>query len=85
FVNVGATKGCEAEDEEANPERRIGCSQVTVPFKGRIGGAKGPHEEMVMVDVDLSVLEDARKVYGVRRDLIGKLRDSGELPEWVKE
>ncbi|GAA5937343.1 hypothetical protein JCM1841_006004 [Sporobolomyces salmonicolor] len=84
FVNVGAPAGCDPADEGANPEGRIGCSQVTVPFKGRIGGAKGPQEEMVIVDVDLSVLEDARKVYGVRRDLIGKLRDSGELPEWVK-
>ncbi|GAA5974706.1 hypothetical protein JCM11641_007233 [Rhodosporidiobolus odoratus] len=42
---------------------------------------KGPQEELVLVDLDLSILEDARAVYGVRRDLYSKL----EHPETRRE
>lgn len=85
FCNIGAPASWSPGDPMGNEEGRIGCSQVCVPFKGSIGGAKGPQEELVLVDLDLSVLEDARKVYGMRRDLITKLRQEGKLPDWVKE
>lgn len=85
FCNVGAPVSWSPGDPFGNEEARVGCSQVCVPFKGSIGRAKGPQEEIVLVDLDLSILEDARKVYGFRRDLITKLRQDGKLPEWVKE
>ncbi|GAA5867071.1 hypothetical protein JCM3774_004378 [Rhodotorula dairenensis] len=85
FCNIGAPASWSPGDPMGNEEGRIGCSQVCVPFKGSIGGAKGPQEELVIVDLDLSILDDARKVYGMRRDLITKLRQEGKLPDWIKE
>ncbi|SCV71652.1 BQ2448_3240 [Microbotryum intermedium] len=68
FVNAGgeASKGW------------IGRSAVTVPFKGKIGGTKDEKEEMVVVKVDLDILEDARTVYGLRKDLVEKVRQEKE-------
>ncbi|BGP42336.1 hypothetical protein JCM10449v2_006341 [Rhodotorula kratochvilovae] len=85
FTNAGAPASWSPGDPVGNDEGRIGGSCVCVPFKGRIGGAKGPQEELVLVDLDLSILEDARKVYGVRRDLITKLKAEDALPSWVVE
>ncbi|TNY17950.1 carbon-nitrogen hydrolase [Rhodotorula diobovata] len=85
FTNAGAPASWNEGDPIGNEEGRIGGSCVCVPFKGRIGGAKGPQEELVLVDLDLSILEDARKVYGVRRDLITKLKQEEALPSWVVE
>ncbi|GAA5986212.1 hypothetical protein JCM10908_006457 [Rhodotorula pacifica] len=85
FCNIGAPASWSPGDPMGNEEGRIGCSQVCVPFKGKIGGAKGPQEELVLVDLDLSILDDARKVYGMRRDLITKLRQEGKLPDYVKD
>ncbi|GJN92346.1 hypothetical protein Rhopal_005376-T1 [Rhodotorula paludigena] len=85
FTNVGAPASWSPGDPVGNEEGRIGGSGVCVPFKGKIASAKGPQEELLLVDVDLSILEDARKVYGVRRDLIHKLKQRKELPDWVVE
>uniref|UniRef100_A0A0K3CG80 CN hydrolase domain-containing protein n=1 Tax=Rhodotorula toruloides TaxID=5286 RepID=A0A0K3CG80_RHOTO len=85
FTNVAAPASWSPGDPIGNEEGRIGCSQVCLPFKGAIAHAKGPQEEVVFADFDLSILEDARQVYGVRRDLITKLKEKGELPDWVVE
>ncbi|KAJ8293188.1 putative nitrilase [Rhodotorula toruloides] len=85
FTNVAAPASWSPGDPIGNEEGRIGCSQVCLPFKGAIAHAKGPQEEVVFADFDLSILEDARQVYGVRRDLITKLKEKGELPDWVIE
>ncbi|GAA6062837.1 hypothetical protein JCM10212_001843 [Sporobolomyces blumeae] len=78
FINVGSPKGTDPKDKSTNPEERIGCSQVCLPFKGRIGGTASPEEEMVVVDMDLSVLADARSVYGMRRGLAERMKKRGE-------
>ncbi|GAA5823894.1 hypothetical protein JCM11251_003336 [Rhodosporidiobolus azoricus] len=86
FCNVAAPASYYPGDPLGNEEGRIGLSQVCVPFKGKIGGAKGPQEELVLVDLDLSILEDARAVYGVHRDLVDKLDQRDEIvPGWVKK
>ncbi|GAA5876739.1 hypothetical protein JCM16303_006271 [Sporobolomyces ruberrimus] len=79
FVNVGSPKGQDESDfENVNPEERIGCSGVCLPFRGKIGGTKSAQEEMVVVDTDLSVLADARSVYGMRRGLMDRRRARGD-------
>ncbi|BGP26638.1 hypothetical protein JCM10295v2_005591 [Rhodotorula toruloides] len=85
FTNVAAPASWSPGDATGNEEGRIGCSQVCLPFKGAIAHAKGPQEEIIFADFDLSILEDARHVYGIRRDLITKLKEKGELPNWVVE
>ncbi|GAA5856552.1 hypothetical protein JCM8547_005860 [Rhodosporidiobolus lusitaniae] len=88
FCNVGSPSSSSLTPSVAE-EQRIGLSQVCVPFKGRIGGAKSDEEELVVVDVELGeVLKDARAVYGVHRDLTRKLQERKErgeelLPGWV--
>ncbi|GAA6024174.1 hypothetical protein JCM10207_005594 [Rhodosporidiobolus poonsookiae] len=89
FVNAGAPASWQPHDPVGNEEGRIGGTGAYVPFKGCIGGAKGAQEELVLVDVDLSILSDARAVYGVRRDLAHKLDDPQTrreevLPGWVR-
>ncbi|GAA5959789.1 hypothetical protein JCM3765_000103 [Sporobolomyces pararoseus] len=79
FVNVGSPAGKDPKDfENANPEERIGCSAVCLPFRGKIGGTKSAQEEIVVIDTDLSVLADARSVYGMRRGLMDRKRARGE-------
>ncbi|KPV73516.1 uncharacterized protein RHOBADRAFT_54733 [Rhodotorula graminis WP1] len=86
FTNAGApAEWTESAGASKNPHGRIGGSCVCVPFKGRIGGAEGAHEQVALVDLDLSILEDARTVYGVRRDLVTKLKQEKALPSWVAE
>ncbi|GAA6028966.1 hypothetical protein JCM8097_001529 [Rhodosporidiobolus ruineniae] len=87
FVNAAAPASWLPHDPTGNEDGRFGSSQVCVPFKGRVGGAKGPQEELVIVDVDLSILTDARAAYGVSRDLQEKLSDPRRrevLPGWVR-
>lgn len=61
---------------------------------------KSYEEELLFVDVDLDILnvsslirrsaladplsKDARDVYGIRRDLISKLKEQGRLPDGVE-
>ncbi|GAA5840036.1 hypothetical protein JCM3766R1_000647 [Sporobolomyces carnicolor] len=79
FVNVGSPAGQDETDfEKVNPEERIGCSAVCLPFRGKIGGTKSAQEELVVVDTDLSVLPDARSVYGMRRGLENRKKARGE-------
>ncbi|BGP18685.1 hypothetical protein JCM10213_006907 [Rhodosporidiobolus nylandii] len=89
FVNAGAPASWQPHDPTGNEDGKIGSSAVCVPFKGKIGGAQGPQEELVLVDLDLSILEDARAVYGVRRDLLHKLDEKKGreevLPGWVRK
>ncbi|KAM0751730.1 hydrolase, carbon-nitrogen family protein [Meredithblackwellia eburnea MCA 4105] len=64
FVNAGGPA----------QEAFIGRSAVAVPFKGTVAKAKSNEEELFFADVDLAILEDANKVYGIRRDLAGNKR-----------
>ncbi|GAA5897346.1 carbon-nitrogen hydrolase family protein [Sporobolomyces salmoneus] len=78
FVNVGSPAGKDETDfDTVNPEERIGCSAVCLPFRGKIGGTKSAEEEMVVIDTDLSVLPDARSVYGMRRGLMDRKKARG--------
>ncbi|GAA5938816.1 carbon-nitrogen hydrolase family protein [Sporobolomyces koalae] len=71
FVNVGSDRGKDENDfDTVNPEERIGCSAVCLPFLGRIGGTKSAEEELVVLDMNLDVLADARAVYGMRKGLM---------------
>jgi predicted amidohydrolase len=47
------------------PDRRIGRSQVVLPFHGRVRMA-GEREEIVIADLDLAVMDTAATVYGLR-------------------
>lgn len=47
----------------------IGRTGVTVPFKGMLKQAVGSTEQMIIVDVDLGILEDAKTVYAIGEDL----------------
>ncbi|KAM0790898.1 hypothetical protein ACM66B_004736 [Microbotryomycetes sp. NB124-2] len=76
---VLANCGGEAEDGW------IGRSRVAVPFKGSVAEAKSEREELFFADIDLDILKDAREVYGVRTDLVPKLKALGQLPDYVKE
>ncbi|GAA6011280.1 hypothetical protein JCM11491_006782 [Sporobolomyces phaffii] len=85
FVNVGSPAGQDEHDHDrVNPEERIGCSAVCLPFRGKIGGTKSAEEEMVVVDTDLSVLKDARSVYGMRRGLVERKAARGEQQQQQK-
>ncbi|KAK4050886.1 hypothetical protein OIV83_003308 [Microbotryomycetes sp. JL201] len=63
----------------------IGRSRVAVPFKGSVAEAKSEQEELFFADVDLGILKDAREVYGIRTDLVPKLKALGQLPDYVDE
>ncbi|KAL8292295.1 hypothetical protein RQP46_001761 [Phenoliferia psychrophenolica] len=62
----------------------IGRSGVTLPFLGKVGGTTTHEEEMAIVDVDLSILEDAKAVYGIRKDLITNHQRAGTLPAGIE-
>ncbi|MHA1703897.1 MAG: carbon-nitrogen hydrolase family protein [Promethearchaeota archaeon] len=47
----------------------MGHSQITVPFKGAIKKLEHNKEEMFIQEVDTSILKDAEKAYGIRKDL----------------
>ncbi|KAL8292279.1 hypothetical protein RQP46_001745 [Phenoliferia psychrophenolica] len=74
FVNAGGPA----------KEGFIGRSGVTLPFLGKVGGTTTNEEEMVMVDIDLGILEDAKAVYGIRKDLITNHQRSGTLPAGIE-
>ncbi|KAI5481120.1 nitrilase/cyanide hydratase and apolipoprotein N-acyltransferase domain containing protein [Pseudohyphozyma bogoriensis] len=73
FANVGGKReaGC------------IGNSGITMPFKGFVAKAKGNEEELIFADIDLGILEDAEKVYGVRKDLLKNHERAGTLPAYA--
>ena len=48
------------------PKRLLGRSQVAVPFKGTLAHG-GSAEELVLADIDLQLLDDARSLYGLGR------------------
>jgi hypothetical protein len=50
-------------------EGYAGLSQVAVPFIGPLAKLEGCEEDMLVVDLDLSVLEEADRCYGIREDL----------------
>jgi len=47
----------------------IGQSQITVPFKGILKKVKHNKEQMFICEINSKVLEDAEKVYKIRKDL----------------
>lgn len=47
----------------------IGQSQITAPFKGIVKRLEHNREEMFVQEVDLDILNDAEKVYKIRKDL----------------
>ena len=62
FVNaVGNTR------TDVGPDRLVGLSQVVVPFKGVVAGA-GDGPALVVAEVDLALVRDAERVYGLRED-----------------
>ena len=46
-----------------------GQSQVTVPFIGPLTRMGGCQEGMTVAEVDMQIVEDAEKNYGIRADL----------------
>jgi len=54
----------------------VGRSAVAVPFKGCIARATDSEEEMLIVDLDLDILKDARAVYRIREDLLERVQRS---------
>lgn len=62
FVNaVGRTR------PDGRPDRLVGLSQVVVPFRGALAGA-GDGPALVLAEVDLGLVRDAERVYGLRED-----------------
>ncbi|CAD6570667.1 MAG: hypothetical protein TREMPRED_005947 [Tremellales sp. Tagirdzhanova-0007] len=49
-------------------EGYIGGSGVWMPLRGKVGGCSGMTAELSVVDVDLTVLKDARECYMIRED-----------------
>ena len=47
----------------------LGLSQVTVPFNGPICKIPTSQEEVRIVDLDMSVLDEAENTYKIRADL----------------
>ncbi|KAI5853057.1 carbon-nitrogen hydrolase [Morchella snyderi] len=46
-----------------------GLSQITMPLMGPIAKAEGTHEQMVIGEIDLQILEDAEDSYKIRADI----------------
>lgn len=62
FVNpVGRTKG------SSGPDRIVGLSQVAVPFAGVVAHA-GARPRLLVADVDLDLVADAERSYGLCED-----------------
>ncbi|MGZ3608852.1 MAG: hypothetical protein ACXVBU_02175, partial [Ktedonobacteraceae bacterium] len=51
-------------------ETLIGCSQVTVPFKGVLKSLNHNKEEMFYQEIDTAILADAEASYEIRKDLL---------------
>lgn len=45
----------------------LGHSQITAPFKGAIKKLNHDKEAMFIQDIDLNILRDAQKAYGLRK------------------
>lgn len=56
----------------------LGRSSVSLPFYGCIARAKGSEEELMVVDIDMGVLEDAKRVYKIGSDLHAKAERASE-------
>lgn len=52
----------------------MGLSRVTLPFVGALGDATkdSAEEGMSVVDIDMEVVEEAERNYGVRGDMAGR-------------
>ncbi len=62
FVNpVGRTR------VSGRPDRLLGLSRLVVPFRGVVASA-GEEPAMVLGDVDLELVREAERVYGLRED-----------------
>ncbi|KAA1083670.1 hypothetical protein PGT21_032437 [Puccinia graminis f. sp. tritici] len=62
FVNCGGKK----------EDGFLGRSSISLPLKGHVVKFDEPDEKLQVVDVDLSVLKDAREVYKVREEYYSK-------------
>ena len=67
FENTCAMVFCNAGGPKE--EDYAGLSQVTVPIIGTLGRLGEPEEDMIVVDLDMEVLEEAERNYKVREDL----------------
>lgn len=47
----------------------IGLSQIAVPFVGPVAGLSGSQEDMVVAEIETSVLDEAEANYRVREDM----------------
>lgn len=67
FANAGGPPN-------ARNKNYMGLSRVTLPFIGALGDAtKDSGEEgMSIVDIDMEVVEEAERNYGVRGDVTGR-------------
>lgn len=68
FVNAGGPAN--------TPKKKnyMGLSRVTLPFVGALGDATKDSDEegMSVVDIDMEVVEEAERNYGVREDMAGR-------------
>jgi len=62
FVNCGGKK----------EEGFLGRSCVSLPLKGLLINCLEPHEQLQIIDLDLSVLKDASEVYKIRHEYHSK-------------
>ncbi|CAO1625775.1 unnamed protein product [Sympodiomycopsis kandeliae] len=47
----------------------LGRSTIKSPFLGTVGVVQNPQEKLLLASLNLSLLKDARDVYGIRKDL----------------
>lgn len=67
FCNVAG-----AFDTRVGRRHSMGHSQVAVPFKGAIARLGHADEEMLLAEVDTSLLADAEAAYEIRKDLAAR-------------
>ncbi|PUU81228.1 carbon-nitrogen hydrolase [Tuber borchii] len=62
---------CIAFANAGGPEGSVfaGLSQIAMPIMGDIAKAEGAHEQMVIGEVDMEILQDAEESYKVREDI----------------
>ncbi len=64
YANFAGDLKTEKIDDES-----IGCSQITVPFRGVLNKLDHNREAMFIQEIDTSILEDAERAYKIRADL----------------
>ncbi len=65
-----AVQGEKKKQEEEDEQLGVGRSAIAAPFLGAIARVEHPGETLLLGSVDMRMLQDARKVYKVREDLL---------------